>query len=89
MQPIILPDMDQLVAKFPPAAKADLVEWNPGITPAQFLARILHAEYDIQRDLNPDVSFQITDDPAIERILPAAADAERPQIGTTPILIAR
>ena len=62
MQPIILPDMDQLVAKFPPAAKADLVEWNPGITPAQFLARILHAEYDIQRDLNPDVSFQITDD---------------------------
>ncbi|HEX3355796.1 MAG TPA: hypothetical protein VHS31_02350, partial [Tepidisphaeraceae bacterium] len=62
MEPIQVPPIDQLVAKFPPAAKADLVEWNPPQTPAQLLSSVVLHEYRLETLLNLDPRIQITDD---------------------------
>ncbi len=41
MQPIPTIDADTFVARMPPAARRDLVEWSPGATPRAMAARIL------------------------------------------------
>lgn len=62
MQPIEIPPIDQLIARFPPAAKADLVEWNPRIRPAEFLNHVLKNEFDPKSVLDAKFDDQVTDD---------------------------
>ena len=47
--PIPLPAPEQLVARMPPAARTDLVEWQPGMLPAEPLAAVLTHEIPLDR----------------------------------------
>lgn len=40
-EPIVTPNAEQFETRLPPAAKADLVEWNPGTQPRQLIDTIL------------------------------------------------
>jgi spermidine synthase len=61
-EPIETPPMDQLLARMPTAAKADLVEWSTPSTAEEMMANILAREIPLNQILNPDARIQITDD---------------------------
>jgi spermidine synthase len=61
MEPISIPDAGALVARLPPAAKADLAEWVPSRDPAEPVALVLKREVD-PRDLVREGEARITDD---------------------------
>jgi spermidine synthase len=75
-QPIDLPPADQLVARFPPAARADLLEWaGPDDTAgggdpvaagparaARYVEPVLRSELDLSQALAGDPDDRVTDD---------------------------
>jgi spermidine synthase len=50
--PIAIPTPDQLVARMPPAARADLVEWQPGKIPVEPLTAVIGREYSLDQLLH-------------------------------------
>jgi spermidine synthase len=59
-----IPDfsLDQLVARMPPAAQADLVEWYTDTTARTAMAHMVIPQVDLDRILSPDPEMKITDD---------------------------
>jgi spermidine synthase len=62
MQPIIVPSSEELIARFPAAAQADLVEWDSSQTPTHFMEIVLNNQFDPRKQLNADTSIQVSDD---------------------------
>jgi hypothetical protein len=65
MQPLDGISEDQLVARMPAKAQADIMEWIPkgtAITAQDCFRPVVSAEADIKAMLNPDTSVEITDD---------------------------
>jgi hypothetical protein len=81
-RPVELPSAAALVARMPPAARRDLVEWNDGALadPQAFLARVLSTELAVATLLDPDPAVAITDDRPyneyylLRTLLPAARE---------------
>src|SRR5262249_1424634 len=61
MSPIEVPSAEELAARLPSAAAADLVEWLPDKDPRHLFANLLENEKDPRRFLR-DESMRITDD---------------------------
>ena len=49
--PLPMTSAETLVARMPPAARADLMEWFPKGKPVKLLAAVLAREYDLQATL--------------------------------------
>ncbi len=62
LSPIPRLDAKQLVAKMPPTAQADLLEWETNKDAVAYMSRVITNEYSISNSLNPDLNVQITDD---------------------------
>jgi spermidine synthase len=62
MEPFETPPRDQLLARLPAAAKADLVEWTPSVSAEELMTNVLRHEIGVDQLLNSDVNIQITDD---------------------------
>jgi spermidine synthase len=62
MQPFDVPDVNDFVARLPPAAAADFVEWSPGKSPAQLYQDLINREIPLEYILTGNVPFSITDD---------------------------
>jgi len=62
--PIIIPTAEQLVLKMPPAAQADLMEWNDYNEPdlLSYVRKILAGKQDLNNLLNQNKNIKITDD---------------------------
>jgi spermidine synthase len=62
MEPI--PDLtaDQLAARMPAAAKADLLEWSRAIDVVEYLDRVTSHELSVPKLLNPNPDVEVTDD---------------------------
>ncbi|HSV16238.1 MAG TPA: hypothetical protein VLI90_18390 [Tepidisphaeraceae bacterium] len=62
MEPIEVPPIDRVVARLPPAAKVDLVEWTPGVDATGLMTSVLRRQLRVEQMLSPDPSIEITDD---------------------------
>lgn len=62
MEPMEQLTPDQLIARIPASAKADLMEWAGNADPTQYLASVISAELPIEELLNPNPEIRITDD---------------------------
>lgn len=62
MEPIDAVDPEQLVARMPAAAQADLLEWENSKDAVAYLGRVINKEYSVPASLNPDLKIQVTDD---------------------------
>jgi hypothetical protein len=62
MTPIEKLTPGQLAARMPEPAKKDLLEWNPSGNAPEYLGAVVQNEIPLNRFLNQDPEFQITDD---------------------------
>jgi spermidine synthase len=61
-EPIVLPEVQELVDRLPPAAKTDLIEWTPDNTPLGMLTTIFSNEIDVRKSLEGPTETEVTDD---------------------------
>jgi spermidine synthase len=62
MEPIEHLTVEQLLARMPPGAKKDLMQWAGNSAPAQYLGNVVSNEVPTEKLLNPDPSIRVTDD---------------------------
>jgi predicted membrane-bound spermidine synthase len=62
MEPIEIPDREQMAARLPAGAKRDLMEWNSSGDVASYLGMVAEQEIPLENILNPDPKIEITDD---------------------------
>ena len=63
MKPIPFRTADDLAARLPDSARADLVEWyRTGTHPRQVFEAMLAREYDINKLVHPDKNLHLSDD---------------------------
>lgn len=62
MEPLQQLTPEQLVARMPASAKADLMEWAGNTDPTQYLASVVSREIPTAALLNPNPAIRVTDD---------------------------
>jgi spermidine synthase len=62
MDPIEVPSPEQLATRLPASAANDLLEWSDSRDLPAYLGRAISHEIPVEKNLNPDPAFQITDD---------------------------
>jgi hypothetical protein len=62
VEPIEIPDREELAARLPAGAKRDLMEWNSSADVASYLGMVAEQEIPLQNILNSDPKIEITDD---------------------------
>lgn len=61
-EPIQEHSAEELAARMPPAATADLLEWSRGAEPTAYLQQVLAGETPAANNLNPNPAIRISDD---------------------------
>jgi len=62
MEPIEIPDREQLAARLPTQARGDLMEWNSSGDLTSYFGTVAAQEIPLQNVLNSDPKIEITDD---------------------------
>ncbi len=62
MEPIPAHDVARMAGQMPASARADLLEWRPGVTAADYLREVIGAEVIVPDHLNRDPHVEVTDD---------------------------
>jgi spermidine synthase len=62
MQPIHVPTLNECLTRLPPAAEADLLEWEHGVTPRAFWSALLAREMPVQELMTDHPVIALTDD---------------------------
>ncbi len=62
MDPVLPSDPQQMAARMPPAARADLVEWTDRLDAPTYLKALTRGEVSVPDALNPDRRVEVTDD---------------------------
>jgi spermidine synthase len=62
MEPIPREDSARLVARMPPSARLDLMEWSDTKSITDYLGKVIDREYPVRSLLDPEASIEITDD---------------------------
>jgi spermidine synthase len=62
MEPIAPATTQELIARMPPQAQKDLLEWQPSMKAQDYLNRVLSREVPMINELDPTHDYRITDD---------------------------